>query len=396
MGRRVTISYHLGRVSATVVDHLLMKAMKILAVEENLLRPLGGGELSFRALLGELSGRHDIFSFGKRVPEPVHADFPTRDIPVFEMPQTYMLSKYLVFKQVERQVERYIKQIDPNLILTQQDFAAPTLKAASHAGVPSIVFIRNYEHFCLCANPEQRCNRHCSECHGYGRWNPYRYCVDAVFAYEKHWLGEASLAVSNSVYMRNVVKDWLDIDSTVVYPFVQSLSMLNHDPEYITFINPTKHKGVEIVLKLASLLPEKKFLIVGSTSEASPLPVTDNIVHTPWVNDISRVYSRTRVLLVPSIWPEPFGRVCVEAASLGVPCVASRIGGIPEAVGDGGILVDNIEDVDEWVKGIEILDSRMTYANYSRNARLHADTFSLDETMQTFKSQVKARLGLQL
>jgi glycosyltransferase involved in cell wall biosynthesis len=373
-----------------------MKTMKILAVEENLLRPLGGGELSFRTLLRELSERHDIYSFGKRVSESVHADFSTSGFPVFEMPRTYMLSKYLVFKQVERQVERYIKQIDPDLILTQQDFAAPTLKAASHAGVPSVVFIRNYEHFCLCANPEQKCNRHCSECYGYGRWNPYRYCVDAVFAYERRWLGEASLVVSNSAYMRNVVKDWLDIDSTIVYPFVQPIQMLCHDQEYITFINPAKHKGVEIVLKLACLLPERKFLVVGSPPDASPLPKIDNIARTPWVNDISRVYSRTRVLLVPSIWPEPFGRVCAEAASLGIPCVASRIGGIPEVVGSGGILVEDIENVSEWVKGIETLDSNAAYTEYSRNARLHANNFSLEETMKSFKSQVEERLGLQL
>jgi glycosyltransferase involved in cell wall biosynthesis len=34
------------------------------------------------------------------------------------------------------------------------------------------------------------------------------------------------------------------------------------------------------------------------------------------------------VLIVPSLWPEPFGMVGVEAASVGVPAVAYRAGGI--------------------------------------------------------------------
>ncbi len=382
-------------IAAATADQPFVRSMKILAVEENLLRPRGGGELSFRTLLGKLSERHDVFSFGKQVPEPVHTGFPASGLPVFEMPRTYMLSKYLVFKQVERQIGRYIEQISPDIVLTQQGFAAPTLKAASRAGVPSVAFIRNYEHFCLCSNPERKCDRRCSECYGYGRCNPYRHCVDTVFAYEKHWLAEASLLVSNSTYMRGVVKDWLDLDSTVVYPFVQPFRTLSYDPMYITFINPSKHKGIETVLKLARLLPERKFLVVGSSAGAN-LPVTDNVTCIPWANDISSVYSLTRILLVPSVWPEPFGRVCAEAASLGVPCVASRIGGIPEVVGDGGILVEDIENVDEWVKGIETLDSETAYAEYSRNARRHANTFSLDETMRTFTSQVEAGLGLQL
>lgn len=42
------------------------------------------------------------------------------------------------------------------------------------------------------------------------------------------------------------------------------------------------------------------------------------------------------LLVVPSIWPEPFGRVVVEAYGAGVPVLASRIGGLPDLVaGDG-------------------------------------------------------------
>jgi glycosyltransferase involved in cell wall biosynthesis len=45
--------------------------------------------------------------------------------------------------------------------------------------------------------------------------------------------------------------------------------------------------------------------------------------------------------LVPSLWPEPFGLVAVEAMRSGVPVVASRIGALPGIVVDGvtGILV---------------------------------------------------------
>jgi len=38
---------------------------------------------------------------------------------------------------------------------------------------------------------------------------------------------------------------------------------------------------------------------------------------------------------MPSLWPEPFGRVSVEANRLGVPAVVSSAGGLPETIVDG-------------------------------------------------------------
>jgi glycosyltransferase involved in cell wall biosynthesis len=45
------------------------------------------------------------------------------------------------------------------------------------------------------------------------------------------------------------------------------------------------------------------------------------------------------VFVVPSRWPDPSPLTVGEALATGLPVVASRIGGIPEAVGDAGILV---------------------------------------------------------
>ena len=36
------------------------------------------------------------------------------------------------------------------------------------------------------------------------------------------------------------------------------------------------------------------------------------------------------MVVVPSVWQEPFGRTVIEALSTGRPVLASRVGGIPE------------------------------------------------------------------
>ncbi|WP_198162208.1 glycosyltransferase [Methylosinus sp. R-45379] len=45
------------------------------------------------------------------------------------------------------------------------------------------------------------------------------------------------------------------------------------------------------------------------------------------------------VMAIPSIWPEPFGVVALEGIAAGCVAVASDVGGLPEALGDCGLLV---------------------------------------------------------
>jgi glycosyltransferase involved in cell wall biosynthesis len=65
---------------------------------------------------------------------------------------------------------------------------------------------------------------------------------------------------------------------------------------------------------------------------------------TGWLHGDQRwhVLRTASVLAVPSLWPEPFGLVGLEAAALGVPAVAMNTGGIAQWLRSGvnGVMVD--------------------------------------------------------
>ena len=62
-----------------------------------------------------------------------------------------------------------------------------------------------------------------------------------------------------------------------------------------------------------------------------------NILFTGWCNEtqLSALMSDSRLLVVPSVWPEPFGSVGIAAARYGVPAAAFAVGGIPQWLHDG-------------------------------------------------------------
>lgn len=79
------------------------------------------------------------------------------------------------------------------------------------------------------------------------------------------------------------------------------------------------------------------------------------------------LYARASCLLVPIVWPEPFGLVMVEAMASGTPVIAFNAGAAPEIVVDGetGYVV---EDVDGMVEAVRRLDSISP-----RRCRQHAE-----------------------
>ena len=83
---------------------------------------------------------------------------------------------------------------------------------------------------------------------------------------------------------------------------------------------------------------EEKIELLKQKAESQGL--TPRLVFTGFRGDIPEILSLFDIFVLPSL-DEGLGRSMVEAMAAGKPVVASRVGGIPEAVEDGktGILV---------------------------------------------------------
>jgi spore coat protein SA len=76
--------------------------------------------------------------------------------------------------------------------------------------------------------------------------------------------------------------------------------------------------------------------------------------------DLPGWFQRATVFSSPSLFQEPFGLVNAEAMACGTPVVGSNRGGIPEVLGEAGILV-NPEDTEEFARALSSLLEKPDY-----------------------------------
>jgi glycosyltransferase involved in cell wall biosynthesis len=115
---------------------------------------------------------------------------------------------------------------------------------------------------------------------------------------------------------------------------------------YLLFVGTLgRHKGLNWLLDAYEGGGIRRpLVVVGTSRRDTPRTWPAGVVARIDVphNQVIEAWRHAGIGLVPSLWPEPFGLVAVEAMRSGVPVIASRIGALPGIVADGitGLLVE--------------------------------------------------------
>ena len=102
-------------------------------------------------------------------------------------------------------------------------------------------------------------------------------------------------------------------------------------------------KGVDVLIRAASEV-EGEFVICGDgwrlgamRKLARRMGVHERVRFTGWLGseDLAHELAEASVVAIPSVWPEPFGLVGIEALAAARPVVASATGGITDWLASG-------------------------------------------------------------
>jgi glycosyltransferase involved in cell wall biosynthesis len=232
-----------------------------------------------------------------------------------------------------RWLDDRLRRYQPDIVIGHTSPDCPLLNYAAQQGYPSFFFLRSLYNF----------DR------GVG-------------------IPETIHIIANAPFTAEKAKRFTQRDEIgVVLPFldVNYYRAATRDRRYITFINPIPQKGVEIAIEIARRLPEAQFLFIqgkwtgfSDTRLQSYLQAIESLKNvTIWEHqaDMRQVYAVTDILLVPSQFEEAFGRVIVEAQVNRIPVVAANVGGIAYSMGNGGILINPKDNVQDYVNALQTL-----------------------------------------
>jgi glycosyltransferase involved in cell wall biosynthesis len=177
-------------------------------------------------------------------------------------------------------------------------------------------------------------------------------------------LERASMIYCLSSYIRNRFVDGVERlkERVVVLPNGIAALPAGGPPRQQTILYVGRlipDKGVEELFdahrRIAGQLPEWRVSIIGRAPErhrhryertlaglrtiwGARLAVAQSVPHA----EVMQAYRRAAITVVPSRWQEPFGRTALEALAAGSAVIASRSGGLPEVVGQAGLLLDAV------------------------------------------------------
>lgn len=182
-------------------------------------------------------------------------------------------------------------------------------------------------------------------------------CSDRIVAVSKRTRDECSADYGIPGEKISVIYNGVDLDEfnpQLTRSRIRNKLSLGENPVVLAVGTATIRKGVQYLLRsmldVTGKLPEARLIVVGSRryydqlqSLADYLGIQKRVIFLGPVarEELPFYYAACDVVAVPSTY-EAFPVVVLEALASGKPVVASRVGGIPEAIepGRNGILVD--------------------------------------------------------
>ncbi len=188
------------------------------------------------------------------------------------------------------------------------------------------------------------------------------------------------LLVANSAFNAEFQGSTIKAPFAVLPPLVNPSRYLCDGPrKHVVQVGLSREKGAQVTFAIARQRPDIQFLVVQNweglqrtdrTALQTEAAALANLHIVPPERDARDLYRRARLLLAPSQGLETWGRVVNEAQLNGIPVVASNRGGLPEAVGSGGVILDWQSPPDLWAAAVSRLwDEPDWYAEMARRGR---------------------------
>ena len=327
-----------------------------------------------------------------------------------------------------KQVTKIIKAISPDLIFIHQ-VLNPQLIDLLTSKVPSVRFVHGFKLICpegtktlfrsqqICKNslsPSCQLKAYLYQC------MPRNPLIGLPLIYKslknvRLHKTRSHMVVASEFMKSALIYNGFNRKKISVIPYFVNMPELNNeyrssDPQTVLSLGRlVKIKGMHHLLRaFCSVKKNAKLKIIGDGPEMGNLKqlaykygLQSRVSFYGWIkhDKLDDIFRQSDVVVVPSIWPEPFGIVGIEAMSYGKPVVASDVGGVSEWCKNGktGFLT-SAGDVEKMAEKINyLLDNHAVAKEFGRNGREEVkkkftSSIHLERLNQLFESTTSSQL----
>lgn len=288
-----------------------------------------------------------------------------------------------VFRDTE-ELKSMIRDFAPDVIISATDEGSQVVRIAGIYNIPVIAYMHSFEY----CPPDPREKE---------RWKVSTTKEYASGEQIKALVAAADTVVVNSRFLSDRFKRRHGADTTVIYPEFIAENIPIADKagkcgKYITGVCGFAYKGAEIFLYLAKKFREQKFLLAGNVDHRylAAFRGLDNVTVLGFAS-AKKMLGMSGVVVVPSQWPEPFGRVAIEAMANGIPVLASLTGGLVEVLSGTSIGVRRFREKRAWEKSLgELILSEKAREKNWREGRKKAQIFMVGRSSEKLFSLIES------
>lgn len=290
---------------------------------------------------------------------------------------------------MSRKLKNIIAREKPDIVNTSNlsCLSIDIWRVARNANVPIVHTARDYYLMCPTStmfSGAKPCERQCGMCSLYA--GPKRAASASV---------DVAVGVSRFVLQKHVDNGFFpsamrtEVISNCYVPLddavpIKRVSKYESGPVRLGVLGRVSpEKGLEVLFE--QLLADHSLewtLAIGGKGDAEYLGELKENYADPRVEFLGQVkpgefLEAIDILIVPSKWNEPFGRVTVEAYSHGVPVVAANTGGIPEVIEPGSNLLFDMEQPHTLIDKLRDAVKLLQDTSLHDRLRQYAEGFSV-------------------
>ncbi|MEI2463275.1 glycosyltransferase, partial [Niallia taxi] len=195
---------------------------------------------------------------------------------------------------------------------------------------------------------------------------------------------------------KEVIFNAIDYNHEIVDRWYQ-LKINNEDDitKFVYLGTLGEHKGVHLLLEAFNKIKDDKIeLHIAGKGDLQKL-VEEYVGKDHRIkfygflqgNDLQELLLECNVLVAPSIWFEPFGRVVIDGYKHALPVIGSSTGGLKEIIKNNktGLLIEP-NNVEALHKAINTIKDKSTIREMLEFSRAELNIFSIEEQVNRFES----------